>query len=288
MPIKPLFRDFFRFLDPFPAGDPWVSYRRIYLDPHAPFFRAYWKTFNHFDRRQIAARVRQIKEGDYTILRSLMQGKDPVHLSEGALQRCQAVLPLDPEPGVFLFVGFFSADGVTLEVGGKPVIAVGLERFKDFRDLPLIIAHEYGHCAQHALLKKPFSPGEKTLFDKMVAEGLAVLFTEVVYPKVPLHRHLFLTPERLQWGWENQEALLELVTGDLSSPKLVPVLFGAGDPRAGLPPRLGYFIARQMLGHCLTHHGPEDFGKNFSSFAGLFQKTIARETQSPGPTPKGA
>ena len=70
--------------------------------------------------------------------------------------------------------------------------------------------------------------------------------------------------------------LLELTGADLASEKLVRVLFGPGDPNAGLPPRLGYFVASEMVGHCLAHHGPEEFGKAFPGFENLFQK-ISRE-----------
>ena len=275
MKIHPLYLDFFAFLDQMGEEDPWLSYQRSYLNPHEKFLTAYWKNFNYFDIDQIADRVRQIKGEDYGHLRSLIQSQDPGVLADGALKRCQRVYPLKPQPPVYLFVGFFSADGVTLEVDGSPSIALGLERFRDFQDLPLLISHEYGHCTQRSLLKDVFPPGERSLLFTIIAEGLSVFFSQVVYPEIPRHRHLFLTPERMQWCQENRETLLELAGADLPSPKLVPVLFGPGDPRAGLPPRLGYFIAREMLGHCLSHHGVEDFSQSFPGFEDLFRKIIA-------------
>jgi len=274
MAVKPLYLNFFEFLGQTGKEDPWLAYQRLYIQPHLNFFEAYWKTFNHFDSPQIAARVRKIKEEDYGQLRSLVQSQDPAVLAEAALNRCRGTLPLNPEPLVYLFVGFFSADGTTLEVEGWPSIALGLERFKDFKDLPLLVSHEYCHCAQRSLLRNFFPPQERPLLFFIVAEGLSVLFSEVVYPEIPLHRHLFLTPERLQWCQENQEVLLELAGADLASEKLVPIFFGPGDANAGLPPRTGYFVARQMLGHCLTHHGAEDFGREFPGFEELFRKII--------------
>ena len=199
-----------------------------------------------------------------------------------ALERCLSVFPREPQPPVYLFVGFFSADGVTVEIDGVPSMALGLERFQDFKDLPLLVSHEYCHCAQRSLLKNIFPPGERNLLFAIVAEGLSVLFTELVYPEVSLHRHLFLTRERLRWCEENRQTLLELAGADLSSAKLVPVLFGPGDPKAGLPPRLGYFIAREMLGHCLSHHGAKEFGQTYPGFEELFRKILARH-----PLPSG-
>ncbi len=275
MKIHPLYLDFFTFLDQMGEDDPWPSYQRLYLNPHEKFLMAYWKNFNHFGLDQITGRVRQIKKGDYGHLRSLIQSQDPGVLAGEALERCQRVFPLEPQPPVYLFVGFFSADGVTVEVDGSPSIALGLERFQDFKDLSLLISHEYGHCAQRSLLKDIFPPRERNLLFTIIAEGLSILFSQLVYPDISLHRHLFLTPERLEWCQENQETLLELAGADLVSAKLVPVLFGAGDPRADLPPRLGYFIARQMLEHCLSHHGAEDLGQAFPGFEDLFRKITA-------------
>ena len=271
MAVNPLYLDFFRFLNKLPEEDPWALYKRLYLVPHEQFFKSYFESFNLLGPSQIAERVRKIKKGDYGLLQSLIQSGDPKGLAEEALKKCQRVLPLKPQPPVYLFIGFFSADGGTVDVDGVPSIALGLERFKSFQDLPLLVSHEYCHCAQRSLLKDFFPRGERPLFFTVVAEGLSVFFTEAVYPEIPLHRHLFLTQERLQWCQDNRQALLELAGADLAAAKLRPVLFGAGDPNAGIPPRVGYFVARQMLSHCLAHHGAEEFGRTFNGFEGLLK-----------------
>jgi hypothetical protein len=278
--VYPLYKDFITFLDSLPEGDPWPSYESLYLKPHEKFLRGYWKNFAHFDERQIAARVREIKAGDYGQLRSLVQAENPVAMAEEALRRCRKILPLDPEPPVYLFVGFFSSDGATVEIEGAPAVAIGLERCRDFKDLPLLVAHEYGHCAQKTDLKG-FFPKEGKLLYSILGEGLAVLLSEAAYPEIPLHRHLYLTPERLQWARENKDIVLELAAADLASSKLIPILFGAGDPNAGLPPRLGYFIAREMLGHCLSHHGVKDFAETFPKFEELFRILLERGDLDP-------
>ena len=272
--IHPLYLDFFRFLEEMAAEDPWPAYRRLYLEPHEDFLAAYWERFDHFSPEQIAERVRRIKKEDYHQLRALVRMQDPAALAAGALRKCLEAFPLTPPPPVYLFVGFFSADGATVDVRRAPAIALGLERFKDFAEIPLLVAHEYCHCAQRLLLKGKVREEEGPLLHRMISEGLAVLFTEVVYPHLPLHRHLFLPPERLRWCRENQEALLELAGADLAERKLIPVFFGPGDPNAGLPPRLGYFLARQMVGHCLSHHGAEPFEETFPGFGGLFRRIL--------------
>jgi hypothetical protein len=274
MAVKPLFLDFFKFLDRMPEGDSWPLYRELYLEPHERFLLAYWKRYDHFDGDQISRRVRQIKKEDYGQLRTMVQSQNPAVMAEEALERCREVFFLQPAPDVYLFVGFFSADGATVEIDGVPAIALGLERFKELRDIPLLVAHEYCHCAQNRLLRNLPPENPPTLFRRVIGEGLSVLFSQLVYPEIPLHRHLFLTPERLHWCRENEETLLDLAAADLGAEKLIPVLFGAGDPDGGLPPRVGYFVARQMFGHCLFHHGAAQFEEIFPGFEDLFRKIL--------------
>jgi hypothetical protein len=274
MSIHSLYLDFFQFLDQRSEADPWPLYQRLYLKPHEEFLMAYWRNFDHFDLDQIAARVRQIKKADYAQLQALIQRQNPSVLAAEALDRCQATLPREPQPSVYLFVGFFSADGVTVEVGGSPVIAMGLERFRDFLDLPLLVSHEYGHFVWRSLQNDRSAQGPPTLFSKVISEGISVFFSQLVYPDIPLHRHLFLTPERLRWCRGNQEALLDLAGADLAGPKLIPILFGPGDPDAGIPPRVGYFLAWQMLGHCLSHHNSVFLAENFPGSEILFRKIL--------------
>src|SRR5512139_2878472 len=101
--IHPMYVDFFKFLDSKENGDPWRAYERLYLRPHETFLLAYWRKFDHFDREQIAQRVRQIKKEDYGSLRSLLQAQNPALLADGALERCGKVFPLEPPPPVYLF-----------------------------------------------------------------------------------------------------------------------------------------------------------------------------------------
>lgn len=275
MPIHPIYKDFFRFLDCRSKGDPWEIYRQYYLNPHGRFFEQYWKGYDHFDSSQIAQRVRRIKVEDYGQLRACVRSQNPEAAAKEAMERCQATYPLSPEPSVFLMVGFFSADAMTMDIDGKPSIVIGLERFKDFSDLPLLVAHEYGHCIQRPFWKEEKSGQQRLLIQMIASEGLAVLFSEAVYPEIPAYRHLFLSPQRYCWCQENRQALLELAGADLASAKLVPVLFGPGDPVAGLPPRLGYFVAREMWRHCLSHHQGDDWGKFFPGFPDRFRWLMA-------------
>jgi len=279
MPIIPLYRDFFRFLDGCRgAQDPWERYQEVYVRRQARFFQAYWDCFRGISSDMIAQRVRAIKAEDYGHLRSLIHEQNPERLAREALERCQGEIPLRPEPPVYLFVGFFGPDGMTIDMEGEAAIVMELERFRDFKDLSLLIAHEYGHCLQRSLLPEEEKGEAKTLIQKIQSEGLAVLFSQAVHPEIPIHRHLFLTRERYGWCRENREALLDLAGGDLGSPKLIPVLFGPGDPVEGIPPRVGYFLAREMLLQCGKHHAEEAGGEARRGFFDLLSRLLRKKT----------
>lgn len=275
MKIDPLYLDFFRFLDEWQEGDPWPVYERFYWQPHKAFLRANWETsFPFFSLPQIRDRVRGIKKGDYGLLRSLVQGQDPREVTREALGRCRSVFLLEPAPAVVLFVGFFSADGRTISVEGSPVIAIGLERFRNFRDLALLVGHEYAHCAQRVLLKDSFFQEARPLSRVILAEGLATHFTQRMAPEIPEHRHLFLTRERFHWCQKNKEALIGRAEAELDSARQIPALFGPGDPAEGLPPRVGYFIAHEMVARFMETPDPKGIGWDLPKSAALLRKIL--------------
>ena len=158
---------------------------------------------------------------------------------------------------------------------GSPVIAIGLERFRNFRDLALLVGHEYAHCAQRVLSEDFCSQEDRPLSRAFLAEGLATHFTQRMAPEIPEHRHLFLTRERLHWCQENKKALMDFAGDELDSARRIPVLFGPGDPAEGLPPRVGYFIAHEMVGRFLKSPDPGGIGSGLPESAAVLRKILA-------------
>jgi len=185
-----LYQDFLRFTEALSGGraDPWELYQDLYLQPHRAPLEAWWEQCIGRPRSVWADRVRSIRPGDYGLLRSLLEGADLAEVARDTLARCQAALPLSPEPEVYFLVGFFSPDGFTFEVSGRAAIGLGMERLGSLRRLPLLLAHEYGHCYRRAL-----SPPE-SFAERMVDEGLAVALSARVFPERPLPEHLLMSP----------------------------------------------------------------------------------------------
>lgn len=224
MPIHSIYRDFFRFLKAYEKGeDPLEAYQYCYLKPHKKFLTSYWKHFRYFDERQIENRVRAIKPGDYSLLRDLLSHDSPERICLETLKKCletrrfpenKKPFQIPPKPHIYFFIGFFSADGFTLKLDGVFIMGFGLERYKSFKSLPIIFAHEYGHYLQklgigEVKAKRDYKKG--ALGELLLSEGLAFSFSMRVFPERELSEHLFLSHETLDWCIENEKMLMEKV-----------------------------------------------------------------------------
>ena len=257
MPVNPAYRDFFRALDAIERGaDAWAAYQELYFHPHEDVMRAYWQQVWRIRDEAIPELIRQMRPADYGGLRQMLQAGDVGQLAREALKRCAPLVGL-PEPQVNLLVGLFSPDAFLFEVAGDWHIGIGLERFASFVNLPLFVAHEYGHFARRRLAAEP-----RTLGDRIVAEGIAVAFAEAAYPERRLARHLRMTPRRIHEIGESEPRLWKalrphLKTGD--GEDFPGVLYGA-HRWMGFPPRFG-----GLLGYWAVRHFAEALGQPVTS-----------------------
>jgi len=259
MAIFPLYKDFFRFLRAIRAGrDPWPVYQDFYIRPHRDFFRAYWAAFfPHLDVVTLQDRVRRVRPGHYTALSDLIAGSDLSRKIANTLELCQKRLPVVSRPDVYLVVGFFSADGFIVTLRGVPVIGIGLERYRDFHLLNIILAHEFCHFARHLALGLDRSGRSERLDRKLISEGLSVCFSRQVFPGRPLCDHLLMSRQRLNWCRRNEKMLLALIQDQPHSDQLTPVLFGTGGFSDGIPPRAGMYLGYRLVEDALIERGPE-------------------------------
>ena len=243
-----IYRDFLEFLKKLgKEGDCWELYTKCYLNPHRDFLLAYWESFPLMGLDQVRQRVERIKRSDYANLESLLLREKPEAIVEGALRRCEAVFPAPEEPDTYLIVGFFSSEGFVIQYKGKPVIGIGLERFKDFRSLGLIFAHEYCHYLRSLTGKRKDSLEKRNLGETLLSEGLSVLFSQLVFPERALYEHLLISRARFNWCVANDERLKSSVRSELGSRKQVSVLFNAGSEELDIPPRVGNYIGYSLL-----------------------------------------
>lgn len=266
MTIHSLYKDFFKFLNSLDDKTKiWERYCEIYLVPNKKFLSSYWQKFKYFDLQQIKQRVQVIKRKDYNHLESLINSIDLPLLTQKILKECHSLFPSLEIPDIYLFVGFFSADGFLLELNDKQVLGFGLERFKDFKSFPLLVAHEYGHYVQSLLSGRE----GKTPLEKLISEGIAIIFSEKVFPDKPLHKHTFLSLGRLYWAKEHEKELLDLLKSDLSPEKLTDIFFAAGDLTLGIPPRTGYYLGYKIVKELIKGRGIKQLEKLIVNFDGI-------------------
>jgi len=251
--IRDLSSDFVRFLDELAAGaEAWTSYRKHYLDRHRPVIDALREQVLGIDWPTWRDRVERVKPGDYGGLRAILAGTEVAGIAAKALHRCRQALPCGRLPDVYLVVGFFSPDAFLIRLGDRWQIAVGLERLRGSKQVPLLVAHEYGHWARRRL--RPQEPD--TLAERMASEGISIVLTRQLYPSRPLAEHFGVHRSRLNALQEAETAGWQAIAPHLNQSdqrSFQSFLSGVG-PDRGLPPRigvyLGYRAARALQRRC--------------------------------------
>jgi hypothetical protein len=242
MPIHRLYDDFFRFLRDYPAEtDVWECYQRLYLKPHQRFLSAYWKYFPHLDEEQLRLRVKAIKGEDYAQLKALLTQYDLPAITSDTIDKCRKLLPA-AEPRVYLFVGFHSSEGFVIPLDGRPVMGFGLERFTDFNQFDILVAHEYYHYAVWRRGEEESAAGD--VYKKLWREGKAVAFSLRVFPGRPHWRHTFQNKRCWSWCSQHERQLLALAR---SGKATLATFFGAGHPSLNIPPRTGYYVGYRLV-----------------------------------------
>ena len=266
MAARLLYDDFFRFLEALSTGpaDPWIAYEEHYLRPHRAVLEAWWEQVIGLPRETWADRVRQVRPQDYGMLQMVLSEGDLAALAQQTLARCQALLPLSPEPEVYFLVGFYSPDAFAFRVAGPDgnrharirrrrtsqsprsewAIGVGLERFRSQKLIPVLLAHEYLH-----VFRKRRLPPPRTLGERMVEEGFAVAFSARVFPDRPAHDHLLLRPGQAAVMREYEERLWSVVRpmlGEEDAHLAARVIYGQ-DEHGRWPSRSGVYLGWRMV-----------------------------------------
>ncbi len=199
----------------------------------------------NFSEETLNSRISEIKKSDCLNLISLCKNNPPENIIQNTLEKCMKVFKYENNFDVCLYVGFFSPDGVNIKIKEKNnrIIAIGLERFKDFSFLEIITAHEYGH-----LLLEP--KDKLDIFEKIHREGSAFLFSHLVFPKLPIHNILFLEQKQLS---EIQDLLPEIKRAIVKSEISIDQLFRIN--KKGFPDRSGNPLAFYYAYKLYQKHG---------------------------------
>jgi hypothetical protein len=240
-----LYEDFLRFVEALAArsDDPWELYQRHYLGPHRAVLEAWWEQCLGLPREAWEERVRAIRPENYGLLREVVGEADLAEMAREAMVRCQALLPLEPEPEVYYLVGFFSPDGFAFQLEGKWAIGIGMERLGSLRLVPVLLAHEYAHCYR----RRRGAP--RTLGERVVEEGFAVELAARAFPERPTAEHLLMRPGQVSALRQYETPLWEAVQPLLASEDeglAARLIYGRVD-RGDWPSRAGVYVGWRLV-----------------------------------------
>lgn len=258
-----MYRDFFTFLDKIiPRSGKWEIYFTHYFKPHQEFLENYFSHFPLIDVTNLRERVERIKASDYSPQRHLTSVCPPETIIKESYEKCRSILSSKEEPGVYLFVGFFSPDAFVMNFRGKPVICFGLERFRDFRLLRILLAHEYAHFLLN--LSSGEIPEDKKLKWLLISEGIGIYFSSLAFPECKISDHLLLRRDRLNWCQEHEGYLRDIHrSGRFSSEELID-FYGKGNQELDIPPRAGKYLGFQAVRRYLAQSDENNINSLFS------------------------
>jgi len=246
MKINSLYKDFFKFLDRISYfSSKWDGYLKLYYLPNKEFLDTYFSHFTLLNFSNLKDRVESIRTSDYSLIKNLISINPPEKIIKDAYEKCKNIVPAPKTPQVYLFIGFFSPDAFVMEFKEKPVICFGLERFKDFKLLKLLFAHEYSHYLLN-LGKRRVLRIER-IKELLISEGIGTYFSSIVFPEYRIFDHFFFTKDLFNWCQENENYLRNIFcSGKYSSEELVN-FYKIGNYELNLPPRAGKYLGYRAV-----------------------------------------
>jgi hypothetical protein len=220
----------------------WSAFRRYYYNQHRDFLTSLWQDYQGFTERNIRERVGDIKKEDYADLEEALKLYDVEEETRNTVLHCKTIYYDPDQCNVYLYIGFFSPDAFVFKYGEDFVICVGLERFHDFRDYPVLLAHEYFHYVQNRLTGR--QPAD--LAESLVSEGLCVYFSKMAYPSRKEHVYFFLTENNCRYLDSHYPDILKNLKSTDGRERLFGPMHGPYPGRAGY--FVGYRIVSEYLG----------------------------------------
>jgi hypothetical protein len=190
-------------------------------------------------------RVEKIKSTDYSQLKSLISVCPPEPIIREAYSKCKSIVSPEEEPDVYLIIGFFSPDGFILNFKGKPAICFGLERFKDFKLMRILFAHEYTHYLLD--WSRGEVPADKQFKWLLLSEGMGTYFSQLAFPEYTLSDHFLFRRDRLNWCQENESFLRETFFSGLYSDEQLIDMYRKGNTELNLPACSGKYIGYRAI-----------------------------------------
>lgn len=264
----PVYRDVLLSLEAARQGSPlWAAFHNIAYQPHRPYFDGLLETYGPdlFGPAGLPGAVEQVGP----VLRQALLPAPAYRMEERAQAILDSIQPYLPGrvPDLYLGTLFFMAPAATLSIGGRPAIALGLERFSAQAqaggerylyhpdEVVEMLPHEAAHAVRMEALSLPPTPQRLSLLDMAMLEGTALLFTDLLLGKETLAT--FMPAEQLAWHKANDAQVVAQVAREFPATgmEVFAHYFGAEAPVSGY--YAGYSLCRRYL----DRYGPAAMGE---------------------------
>ncbi|MCC6276413.1 MAG: hypothetical protein IT289_00705 [Oligoflexia bacterium] len=141
----------------------------------------------------------------------------------------------------------------------------------DHNYLNVLMAHELSHVYRDhqprvwESLGKPLSQVTRTEYldavtpeEHLISEGLATLFSQVVFPQVELHVHHFYSPEEMLWCLNHHDEIAKAIAKELKSDGNVWKFYEEGSVKIGSPSRVQYYWTARTIREWLSQDSKLD------------------------------
>ena len=255
MKIHCLYRDFFLFLKAIEIEESkWHCFKEYYFSKYRDFLSIVWYKLQGFTQKNIKERVNSIRKEDYSDLEAGLKVYDIEDNTRKIIDSCRKILYFPEICNIYLFIGFFSPDAFVFKFGKKFVIAVGLERFHDFRNYPVLLAHEYCHYVQDMMLGE----SQKSVKDRILREGISIYFSSLVYPNKKPWEYLFIDREKYYQLEEKYSYYIDILKhGGFENKDIFHGITHVDND--SFYPRIGYFIGYKLIKDFVGEPPPKDF-----------------------------
>ncbi len=257
-----------KFLTRMQEGNRWDAFAKYYYSPNKRVLDAFLiktgiaqpgsflkKEVAGLDVNQASADLAAIEERNFSTL------------TEETIRKCQDKLPRskDSPVHIHLWILFSMFDGMGLMVNDVPSVMLDCGNLYklDSRRIKILIAHELNHAVRWSYVGDLIPPGgslfDTKVKDSLAAEGLAVAFSEHIFPGEDLEQYIpyySYHPERLERVVENEKKISEILMTNrgktISHPSVRDYFYG-NDPEDTSPPLrnsayyIGYKIIRSLM-----------------------------------------
>ncbi|NQU87917.1 MAG: hypothetical protein HQ541_19380 [Mariniphaga sp.] len=231
----------------------WEKYKETVLDPFPEMQylhkrRLYWGAI---DSLTFPQEVEQFKNADFKKYLNPEIDKYFINLYDSIIPVGNKLIKLDNYDtlNMCLFLPYNSC--FVKSEKGKNTIFISLKIDKTM--IPLIIAHEYGHCLHFQLNPEE----EQSLRTELVSEGMAVFLSHKILDNSTIKNSIPFMPEStVEWCIKNENQIRDSIyndlgmTGDAMFAKYISDGSFAKPPK-GFPEKTAYYIGFRIIESCI-------------------------------------